>query len=88
MEKLEYNESDKGFWMQYYVPFFSDVFRENRFEHLVFQMFSGLDVKAITTYVKKNEKEISNFRSFAGSYFDDIKLTRELHSSKRSSVKK
>ncbi|MEP7254309.1 MAG: tetratricopeptide repeat protein, partial [Ferruginibacter sp.] len=25
MEKLEYNEQDKGFWMQYYVPMFKKV---------------------------------------------------------------
>ena len=47
MEKLEFNAADKGFWMQYYVPLFKNLWDNNLFEPSVFYMFSGLDIKKV-----------------------------------------
>lgn len=87
LEKLEYNAADKGFWMQYYVPFYTRLFAEDQFEPFVYHIFSRLDIKPIVSYVKKNEKRINNFTSFAADYFTDIRATQTLEPEKRNAVK-
>jgi uncharacterized protein len=57
LEKIEFNNADKSFAMQYYVPLFKQAFAKN-FEEFTYYIFSGLDIKEIKNYVKRNEKDI------------------------------
>ena len=88
MEKLEYNEADKGFWMQYYVPFFTDVYKKGSFNVMVNYMFSGLDIKAVKSYNQKNKKEINAFANDAGLYFTGIRRTGKLMVNERTDANK
>lgn len=88
MEKLEYNAADKGFWMQYYVPFYTSLFAEDKFEPFVYHIFSQLDLKPIVTYVKRNEKQIDGLTTFAADYFTEIRATRQLDHQKRPGIKR
>jgi len=77
-EKLEYNKSDKGFCMQYYVPFFIQTMNDDNFEAMVFTAFSGVTNNKIESWQKKNKKEKQAFIDKASAYFDAIKRTRIL----------
>jgi antitoxin component YwqK of YwqJK toxin-antitoxin module len=83
MEKLEYNANDKGFWMQYYVPLFKNLWDNNHFEPLVFYMFSKLDIKKIEEYNQKEKKKIGAFSNAATGYLDDLRESQELFFNKR-----
>ena len=83
MEKLEYNANDKGFWMQYYVPLFRNLWDNNYFEPMVFDMFSKLDIKKIKEYNQKEKKTIGLFGNAASTYLDDIRESQELLFNKR-----
>lgn len=75
-EKLEYNKNDTGFCMQYYVPFFKDVLAQNKFNLLVFFMFSGLDVKQVQEFTKRHKKDLEEYVQYEVAYFNTIKETQ------------
>jgi uncharacterized protein len=83
MEKLEYNVNDKGFWNQYYVPFFKKLWDNQHFEPLVFYMFSDLDIKKIKEYNQNEKKKIGVFSNTAGTYLNEIRESHELFFTKR-----
>lgn len=79
LEKLEYNAGDKGFWMQYYVPFYIQEFKNGQFNTLVNYIFSGLDIKSVKAYNQKKDKEIAAFTSDATKYLNEIRRTEALN---------
>lgn len=83
MEKIEYNANDKGFWMQYYVPLFKKLWEEEKFEPLVFFMFSEVDIKSVKEYNKKEKKKIEAFSTSATDYLNVIRESQELAFNKR-----
>ncbi|HVU56360.1 MAG TPA: tetratricopeptide repeat protein [Puia sp.] len=83
-EKMEYNEADSDFYMQYFIPYFKSVYTGGQFENFVNHIFSGVDIDVIQDYVKKNKKSIDALTSQAADYFDLIRSTRELTYTKRS----
>ncbi len=86
LEKLEFNASDKGFWMQFYVPYLKQIFDDNQFEVFSYYIFSGINNKSIKEYVKKNQKTIDKFIQSPIAYFNTIKETRVLNVAQRSNV--
>lgn len=85
-EKLDYVKTDTGFCMQFYVPFFKDVFQQNKFNLLVNFMFGGLNIKSVQEFNKKHKKEIEDFVTFEVAYFNTIKETRMLNVQARQGV--
>lgn len=83
LEKMEYNESDKGFWMQYYVPCFKMLWDKKLFEPMVFYMFSEINSKKINDYNKKEKKKIEGFSTEFVNYMNEIRETQELMVNKR-----
>ncbi len=77
-EKLEYNRNDKGFCMQYYVPLYAQIFKEDQFEPMIFTMFSGLDLKSVKSWNSGNKKKKEAFALIVVNYLNDIRNTREL----------
>ena len=82
-EKMEYQESDSDFWMQYYIPFFKSIYTGNQFEYFINHIFSGVNIKPIVDYNKKHKKEIDALKSQASDYFDLVRGSRELSYGKR-----
>jgi uncharacterized protein len=85
-EKLAYKQNDKGFAMQYYVPMYAKLFKEEEFEPMVFSMFSGASIKSVDSWVKKNKKSIESFAEKAVAYLNDIKNTRVLYEPERKNA--
>ena len=83
-EKIQYQDSDPDFWMQYYVPYFKSVFADNQFEYFINEIFSGVNLPVIRDYNKKYKKEIGILTDNAATYFSLIRSTRELHFEKRN----
>jgi uncharacterized protein len=77
-EKLIYKASDKGFAMQFYVPIYSKIFKEDDFEPLIFSVFSGAQIKIVDNWIKKNKKAVESFAAKAVAYFTEIRSTRIL----------
>lgn len=86
LEKVEFVESDPDFWMQYYVPLLRKIFDKGKFEPFIYQVFSNIDIETIQSYNKKNKKETQALIVDIVEYMDEIKRTRELVYSKRSSA--
>lgn len=84
LEKIEYDESDKDFWMQYYVPMYKALFTNKRFEPFINHIFSNVDIAVIKEYNKKHKKENEELINEIVAYCNDIRSTRELEFPKRS----
>jgi antitoxin component YwqK of YwqJK toxin-antitoxin module/Tfp pilus assembly protein PilF len=85
-EKLDYQDNDDDFWMQYYYPFYKKVFTNGQFELFINHIFAGANLKSINEYNKRYKKEIAQMDQDAGNYFDQIRMTRELFYKKRDTV--
>lgn len=88
MEKTNFSDADKGFFNQFYVPLFEQIFKKD-FEKFTYFMFAGLDSKPITDYVKRNKKDLIKFSDdIIYTYLNEIRETRELEYNKRASTTK
>lgn len=85
-EKLEYDETDSDFWMQYYVPFFKQIFEDKQFEPFVYRLFNTVDIEVIKEYVKKKEKLLQEVVDRTIAYCNQIRFTRELNFAKRKNM--
>lgn len=88
LEKLEYNAADDGFWMQFYAPFYKDLYRNGQFNVLVNYMFSGLDIKSVKSFNQKNDKKIAAFLNDFNDYFSNIRRTEKLPFKERTDENK
>ncbi|MEO8146970.1 MAG: hypothetical protein ABI723_04995 [Bacteroidia bacterium] len=75
-EKLQYNAADKGFWMQTYVPLFSELWKNNYFDALMYLSFGGVKEDAVQKAYKDNKSKIDKMVDFAGDYVA-FKMNRE-----------
>ena len=82
-ELLKYEEGSSHFAMQYYVPFYEKTFKEGNFDACIYTMLSGLTIKDVQTWMKKNEKKSSAFAGTANEYLNGIRISRELIYPKR-----
>ena len=87
-EKLEYQPADKDFWIQYYLPYYKQVFTGGKFELFINHIFLNAKVDEIQQYNKKYKKEQQAFVNEAGDYFNQIRSTRELFFSNRDTITK
>lgn len=85
-EKLEYDEKDKDFWIQYYLPYYKQVYQNGKFELFINHSFSNAKVAAVQEYNKKNKKELEAFVNGAADYFNQIRATHELSYAKRDTL--
>lgn len=85
-EKIKFAATDNSFWMQYYVPLFETVLKENQFEPLMYFMFSNVDLPDIQKYVKRNKKKMEDIVGWYAPYLNEIRATQELIVSKRKGI--
>ena len=86
MEKLEYDAESDNFYMQFYVPYLTDIFRQGLFEPAVYRAFNDVDIEIIQRYNKKNQKQISAATSVIITSLQSIHATGELNFNKRKSL--
>lgn len=67
VENLKYNENSKGFWMQYYVPFYSRIVEEDQLDGFSNLIMSAATNDKVVKVVKKHAKDVKDFSSWANS---------------------
>ncbi len=85
-EKLEYRETNSDFYIQYYLPYYKQVFSGGKFELFINHSFANVKIPIIQDYNKKNKKALEGFVNDAADYFNLIRSTRELFYRKRDTV--
>jgi len=83
LEKIEYDENSTDFWMQYYVPLLTNIFKEKKFEPFIYRVISGVNIETIQSYLKKNKDEQQELVNYLVAYYNQIRDTRELNYIKR-----
>ncbi|WP_184549471.1 tetratricopeptide repeat protein [Mucilaginibacter sp. FT3.2] len=86
-EKLEYQKGNNDFWIQYYLPYYKQIFNQGKLEPFIFHIFSNVNLPVVKEYKKNNKKDLDKFVNQAGDYFNLIRATRELNFSKRDTIK-
>lgn len=85
MEKLEYDKNDAHFSMQFYVPLFVNVYKNNQFEPFVLQLFSDYGIKSIdkATASRKGKGQVEEIRKVIYPYLKKIYNTNVLNYEER-----
>lgn len=76
-EKLELSKEDKGFYMQFYTPFFEELNKKGFFEPYAYISLSGMDIKEIDKWISKNKSEKDNLITWALTYIGENASTFE-----------
>lgn len=85
-EKLQYDEKDNNFVMQYYVPFLLDIREKNLFNDYMLFLFSGYGIASVDKHVdgKKGKQKLASITEIIDPYRRMILGTRELNYRKRT----
>lgn len=83
MEKLKYESGDDNFVMQYYVPLFVAVQKNESFDPMALLMFSGYEIEVVEKLAKRNSTEVKDMQRYVYSYLDKIVATQELNYAQR-----
>jgi len=78
MDKLQYDQDDQNFVMQYYVPLFNDVFKKDLFDPFILHIFSDFEIEVVDKQAKKQKGDIKDLRLVVYPYLDKILATRTL----------
>jgi len=70
IDKLEYNSSDTGYFMQNYVPFYIAIRDKKYFSPFIYQAYSGINSEKLQSAYKKNEKTVALFRTWVYEYWN------------------
>jgi antitoxin component YwqK of YwqJK toxin-antitoxin module/tetratricopeptide (TPR) repeat protein len=84
-EKMQYQQTDSDFYMQYYIPLFKTFYTNNQFEPFINRLFSSVNNAVIQDYVKKHKKELAGITDETVTYFTGIRSTQILDYTKRGS---
>lgn len=86
MEKLQYDKTDTGFAMQYYVPLYTTLYRDDLFDPSVLLMFTGNEIGFIDKMVRRNKRDVKEAKYVIYPYFDKVVGTQVLDYEKRRSA--
>jgi antitoxin component YwqK of YwqJK toxin-antitoxin module len=78
LETVQYDASDEGFWMQFYVNFYKKLWNEDQFEPFSYYLLRPSGVTEHQRLVSKKSKQIGEFSTWAGSaireYFSSLPI--------------
>jgi uncharacterized protein len=77
LEKLEYNKGDKGFYMQFYAPFYVELYKKDHMEPFLYNLLAGMQVEQVDKWVKKHESDLTRFANWATDYIGKNMAYRE-----------
>ena len=70
-EKIQVTENDKGFFMQFYAPFFSQLYSKKMLEPFSYYILGGMGIKDVDSWAKSNKDKIAAFEKWAADYISD-----------------
>jgi antitoxin component YwqK of YwqJK toxin-antitoxin module len=71
MEKMEIAKGDKGFFMQFYAPFYLELYKKKMLEPFSYTVLAGVENKEVDSWVKKNSDKIHVFASWVVDYLSE-----------------
>jgi antitoxin component YwqK of YwqJK toxin-antitoxin module len=85
MEKLEYDNKDTSFVMQYYVPLLKEIYNKDLFEPYVLLLFSEYGIKSIDNLAdaRKQKSRIEEVKKVVFPYLNKAAATRVLNFEQR-----
>jgi antitoxin component YwqK of YwqJK toxin-antitoxin module/cytochrome c-type biogenesis protein CcmH/NrfG len=78
IEQLQLDTGSTDFAMQVYAPFFKKMLQQNLLDPMYYTMFGGLDIAAIQSWLKKNDKLTKQLVEQAQRYLNDIRTSHQL----------
>jgi uncharacterized protein len=78
-EKVKYDAGDNNFAMQYYVPFYSDIWRQEYFDALAVYCYSGFKIAEVDKYASRIARDINEVKMQWIKYRSQIIGTRTLN---------
>ncbi|MGP8215956.1 MAG: tetratricopeptide repeat protein [Bacteroidia bacterium] len=78
MEKLAYTPNTNNFWMEEYVPLFTELQQKKYFESYAYLIMGSVNNDALQNDIKKNKKKITQFTDWAGKTIGDKRDKREV----------
>jgi antitoxin component YwqK of YwqJK toxin-antitoxin module len=71
LENLSYNPNDKGFWMQFYAPTFTEIMKTDRFEPFLYCVLLSSTNASISKVVSKNISKIKSFIEWGSAFWNN-----------------
>ncbi len=87
MEKLKFDASDTCFAMQYYVPYYTQIYKQDLFEGFMLLTFSDFGIENVDVLAKRKTNEINDAKQIVFPTLNKIQSTRELNYNKRENAK-
>ncbi|HXB13909.1 MAG TPA: toxin-antitoxin system YwqK family antitoxin, partial [Bacteroidia bacterium] len=85
LEKLTYTPNTNNYWMEEYVPFFTDLQKKDYFEPYAYYIMGSVNNDDLQKEISKNKRKITEFTDWAGKY---IALKRDKRDVTVNGVKK
>lgn len=78
LEKLSYTPNTNNYWMEKYVPLFTDIQKKGYFEPYIYYIMGSVNNDDLQKEIEKNKKKIKDFAEWAGKYIADKRNVREV----------
>lgn len=76
-EKMEINEDDKGFYMQFYAPILKEQYKRGFFAPYVYSILSGMGLKDVNSWNKKHKDVRAEWTTWLLKYLGEKHATFE-----------
>lgn len=61
LSNAKYDENDKGFWTQQYLPFYLDIFKENQLDNMILFSLKSIDNAKIQKKINAKKASLNTF---------------------------
>lgn len=87
MEKLKFDPSDTSFSMQFYVPFFSEAYKQDMFEGTMLLAYSEFGLESVDLVAKHKKKVLDDARQLVFGDINKLQSTRVVNYEARKTAK-
>jgi antitoxin component YwqK of YwqJK toxin-antitoxin module len=77
LEKIETSPSDKGFYAEFYAPFYKKIYANKMLDAFTYDILNGLNNEDVNSWMKKNKEKYNAFANFVANYVIENKTTYE-----------
>ena len=78
LEKFQYNNTDKDFWLHTYGPIFEAVFKENKTEAFLYNILLPANTEDVNKWFKNNAAKNSEFGTWAFNKIEKLRGYKEV----------